>query len=995
MPRPLALGPPSSLFGDIACAYVPKKLLIKRCTPLSGLGLAIEDAEVAARVEDEPPRDLHERERELGLLADALQSARAGSGRVVVLEGHAGVGKSKLLDATRGLAAELEMDVLAARGSELEHDFAFGVVRQLIEPRLAAAGADEPAALLEGAAALARPLLDQTVDAGVEDRSPSLVHGLHWLVSNLAERAPLVMLVDDLHWCDAPSLRFLLYVARRIDDLPVAIVAAARPGESAHTQAPLTSLAAERAAAVAAVAPLSLDAVAAIVRSQGFGRAGAEFAEACHRLTGGNPFLLVELLHSLAAEDVGRGPEATLALERLVPETILRTVVARLARLPEDALALARATAVLAENARLADAAEVSGLDVAAASRAADALAAVDLLRSGLPLAFAHPLIATSVHSDIPPAARALLHARAAAVLERRDAPIEQVAVHVLESPRSGDPHAVDTLREAARRSRVQGAPESAAAFLVRALEEPPRAAERADVLRELGAVEAITGAPTATARFEEALALERDPRRRARTLQGLARALYAQGRLAGACAQLERGLDELGDHDAELELELRAEYGHVATLDPALLQTLETPPGDLPPPRTEMKLAERAWLAQTALLMAFAAAPRDQAIAIAERAYGGGALLEQETADGTAIYAVTMVLSGAGRYEQIDRIFSDAIDEARRRGSVMGFATASFCRAYCRYLTGSITDARADLERALDARRYGWEQYLPTALALSIHLAVEDDRLDDAEQVAGGVDDRDAAALTWGPFFGARGRLRLLQGRVEAARDDFLAWQRLTGVAENPAVYNEWRSSLALALARLGQREEACRLAAEEVAVARRWGAPRPIGVALRGLGLVAADPGERLAHLQASVDVLDGSEGRLDLCTSQVELGAALRRAGQRSDARERLLLALGLAQAIGSRALARRAEEELRAAGARLRRRARSGVDSLTPSELRVAEMAAAGMTNREIAEALFVTVKAVQWHLRHVYQKLDASSREELPAALAAPAGVSAR
>jgi DNA-binding CsgD family transcriptional regulator len=202
-----------------------------------------------------------------------------------------------------------------------------------------------------------------------------------------------------------------------------------------------------------------------------------------------------------------------------------------------------------------------------------------------------------------------------------------------------------------------------------------------------------------------------------------------------------------------------------------------------------------------------------------------------------------------------------------------------------------------------------------------------------------------------------------------------------------NPA-FIAWRSPAALALLQLGRGDEGGPLVEEELELARTWGAPRALGAALRAAGLI--EGGERgLALLEEAVEVLSESPAKLEHAKARTELGAALRRANRRSEAREQLRQGLELATICGAVSLAERAETELLATGARPRRIALSGVESLTPSERRVAEMAAEGPTNREIAQALFVTQRTVEVHLTSIYRKLAISSRSQLAAALGKP------
>jgi DNA-binding CsgD family transcriptional regulator len=230
------------------------------------------------------------------------------------------------------------------------------------------------------------------------------------------------------------------------------------------------------------------------------------------------------------------------------------------------------------------------------------------------------------------------------------------------------------------------------------------------------------------------------------------------------------------------------------------------------------------------------------------------------------------------------------------------------------------------------------------------------------------------------------RGRVLLALGKTEAGVADLLeSGQRFERWGlRNPAVF-AWRSNAALGLMTLGQPARAAALVAEEVAGTRRWGSPRALGIALRAQGLISGREHE-IAPLTEAVAVLEHSGARVDRARALIDLGAALRRANQRTAAREPLRVALELAHGCGAATLAERAHTELAASGARPRTPLRTGVDALTPSELRVARMAASGQPNPAIAQALFVTVKTVEMHLTTTYRKLNIASRHELTAAL---------
>ena len=201
---------------------------------------------------------LLERERELGALREAVDSASNGDGRLVVVEGRAGMGKTRLVAEARALAAEAEFEVLVARSAELEQEFAYGVVRQLFEPFLAALPEPDRSELLRGSAALAERLFDdeELTGAASGDVSFAILHGLYWLCANLAARGALAIVIDDLHWTDAPTLRWLAYLGRRLEGLPLLVVVGSRPPEQSAQPELLTELMSDPSVSV--IRPLAL-----------------------------------------------------------------------------------------------------------------------------------------------------------------------------------------------------------------------------------------------------------------------------------------------------------------------------------------------------------------------------------------------------------------------------------------------------------------------------------------------------------------------------------------------------------------------------------------------------------------------------------------------------------------------------------------------------------------------------------------------------------------
>src|SRR5215468_2806290 len=386
------------------------------------------------------------RDAELAVLSAAADAAEAGSGAFVLVEGPAGIGKTTLL---RMACARLELPglrILTARGLALESGFAYGIARQLIEPVRASAGPGEWDELLDGAAGLAGRVFDWAGAGSVEDDVPyATTHGLYWLAANLAARRPLVIAVDDAHWADAPSLRWLTHLAARIDGLPIALLLAVRSGPD--EPAVLDELRACPACTPLPLRPLDSEATAALVRDWLGGQANAELCRACHDYTGGNPFLLESL--AAALREPGSG-DPLARVESLAPEPVARAVLRRVNQLGEGAGRLTRALAVLGGPAPARLAAALAGQGIPDAARLADRLRAADVLAPGPVLEFAHPIVRAAVYESIPAGERALAHAQAARLLERDGADPERVALHLLHSEPAGSARVVALLRAAA-----------------------------------------------------------------------------------------------------------------------------------------------------------------------------------------------------------------------------------------------------------------------------------------------------------------------------------------------------------------------------------------------------------------------------------------------------------------------------------------------------------------------------------------------------------------
>ena len=944
---------------------------------------------------------LFDRTAELDALDGALTAAAGGAGRAVLIEGAPGTGKSALLAAAGQRAQALGLAVLVAHGSPLERDVPFGLVVELFGGAVSEDPAVELDGLFRGAGRLAAPLFSLRlvpVDEADADPAyptdPPLVQGLYWAAVNLARRNAVLVAVDDAHWSDPHSLRFLAYLAERAGGLPVALVVALDPGEIAAAEQPIRHLRAAPKARVLRTRPLTLAGVAALTRQFYFPDAPEEFCRAVADASGGNPFVTHELLRLADLDGVPPTAASAERVQRMVPDSVVRANRARLARLGGEASRLAEVVSVLGAGSHLRHAARLAELDADTAAAAADRLIAAGVLAHLEPLEFMEPSVRAAVYASVEPGRRGLLHRRAAAVLQDDGAEPDELAPHLLATTPAGNSSVADTLRLAARRAVAAGHPTTALMYLRRALAEPPSVPERAGFLVELGRIAATVGDPDAIKHLRRAVEVgPSDLPVRAEALYETGRTLVGGGRPDEAAEYLDRALEEGGATPSpELRLRVmaaqlqasrlrgRRERGLVADAE-ALLHR----PGPAGPGRHSASVAEPALVGQLAMEWLLAGRRFDEVRAAASRAVTD---MEATPADepGLLFYDAVAALAWADDLDGAEKTLQRAETRAQRQGLVIDVATARFRRAMVSYLRGAVGAAVEDGQSALDAATPGWEVYLPAARGILALALVEMAELDRAAAVLGGDEQPEdsSSSLPEAIWHQARATLLLVRGEPAPALLEALAAGRiLTENLRSPSPLVPWRSSAAAAHFQLDASAEARRLAAEEVQRARAFGAPRPLGVALRAEGSILGGSGG-VARLREAVEVLAESPARLEYARALGELGAALRRRGQR-EAGDMLRQGLEEAEGCGAVLLCERLREEIRAGGVRMPRR---GADrgTLTPAEERVAGLAASGLTNKEIAGRLYVSVGAVEFHLRNVYRKLGVASRRELPGAL---------
>ncbi len=939
-------------------------------------------------------------ERELSELTSMVAAARDGTGCFAVIEAPAGLGMTRVVQAARGAGAETGLHVLAARATELERDFPFALVRQLFEPWLAALPAPEREALFEGASGAARGALGLTANGrggpitasgGGAPDAFAVLHGLYWLTAALAERHPLLLAVDDAHWADAASLDYLGFLLPRLEELPVLLVLACHPDE-AGAEGSLARIATDTLARRLTPSALSPEAAAALLAAELDERPERAFAATCHEVSGGNPFLLCELARTLAAQSVRPDAAQAQLVRELAPERVTRTVLVRLARLSPPARAVARALVVLGDDADPSLVAALAELDAEAVHHGADELRAAAILAPEAGLRFIHPLVRNALHADMPPGERSAAHAHATALLRVRGAGAELLAAHLVATEPRGDRETVETLLQAGTRALASGAPGSAIAYLTRGWREPVPPDLRTPLLRPLitSCIRLLDFAAFQAIEADLFDELERDPQLLVSTASELGPWVMYDERGRGTMALLERAVEiAVGADDVDRAIHIEGQMIGLARLPPEAGRARLAPYRDRVAPGG---LGER-------LLAAFDAAwglfDGDAATSAAlARTALHEALIFTEQSEllvlGEALHALLL----ADDLDTASAVMDRALALGRERSALFDVMGAYYLRAHVGLARGDLAAASADLQQACDLMGLrGDPASAPTVAALDLTILLERGELDAAEaalEATGMSVSPLLDAMFMDTFQVARARLRHAQGRMRAAVEDLgEVHDRRTRDGTIRSPFLQVGVALARPLAALGEYERARDLAEADLAHARRWGAPVPLARALRAQAATIVGPAS-LDALEEALVVHDGTSARLDRGHALVQLGAALRRANRRADARAPLREGLELARRCGAAGLAKLAHDELLATGERVRRYTPIGVESLTPSERRVAEMAASGMTNRQIAQTLFVTVKTIETHLGAVYDKLDIRSRRQLPEALREPA-----
>ncbi|MFE2064065.1 ATP-binding protein [Streptomyces sp. NPDC059467] len=937
---------------------------------------------------------LIERQRELQALDAAFQELRrttdgvprAGRSRLLAFTGPAGLGKTALVTEARDRAAAYGFTVFSARGGETEQGSAFHVVRQLVQPSLARMDEAELRAFLGSWYDIVAAVLGLEAKATSPAPDPTGIReGLDWVMTRLTvKKAPAVLLVDDLHWADPESLKWLASFAPRVDDLPLLIMVAYRPDELPPGAGELRTLVGRHGDRAHGLALLTAEGVAQIVRNEVGEEAEEQFCGECWSATGGSPFEAVELAMGLGERKL-RGTARDLpAMRELAAEIKGPGLIERLERLGTQTVRFAHTAAVLGSPFSPELAATIAVLGDEAAAEATRKLRAARILADGHgpdgELEFVHPLIATTIYRSIRPAAiRVGMHNAAAEAVLAAGHSSTAAARHLLEVPCEGNPEAVDCFRQAARESLRVGATETARRLLTRALQEPPLPEDRAAILHEL-ACSTFLIEPTATVRhLRQALAEpDVDPDLRASIVFRLAQALAHTDQLAEAVSVATEEAKKAANPRVKLRMQAdQFVWGMFRADDrdsPARSRTLARLAEQLPGRSLEERyiLGLRAWDA------VMRGEPRRTTLGYAEKALHDGMSWTDENRGFEVPVSVALVFMYGDQPRRAEELFNKGIAECVAKGwRGSHLALGQTLAGYIRYHRGCLAEAedlvRAGLRIADNVEGAAPAQWF--AVGILIQTLLGRGRIAEARALADEhhFGETPPNAVIYPDPRTVYAELLLAEGRhAEAARLLAAVGEWLDGRGWRNPAWCPWQLRLASALAPTA-RDEAIGHAQDAVRRARDFGAAATIGQALHTLAEVTG--GTAAVDLYAeAVGHLEQSPAAYELARAQIGHGAALSRNGRLQEAADRLYQGLEGAVHCGAEALAARAREELSAAGLRPLPLRYVQVDTLTAPELRTAELTVQGLPVAVVAKELHLTEQGVRQLLSRVYRKI---------------------
>jgi DNA-binding CsgD family transcriptional regulator len=896
------------------------------------------------------------------------------------IEGGWGTGKTTLLNEACLIADRSSCLVLRARGGDLEQQASFGALLRIIEVVASLRNADEE--ISERVEAVGA-LINKT---GARNFG-QLGAAFYALLIAVRRLGPILLAIDDADLVDDATLMTLQYVFHRVDDQQIWLLMTSPPRLPGVGPRVVDHLLVNRHVRHFALKPLSSESVRQILAGYLDQVPDPQFVTAVYEATSGRPEFIVELAKACVNEQIT--PSAAMAgeISRLPVPRISQRVLVRLERLQVAATELLECCAIHGNSTDLSLACYLGSIDPVAAELASDVSARAELLQGDRPLVFIAPVVRWALLQNISPARRSQLHTRCAEYLSGIGADESLIVEHLLASEPSGNLELAGRLVRAGATLIQRSDYRLASQCLRRSINEGPVAMQEPSIWLDLARCETQLGLKTSVSSFQRALALGAAHNSDVfETAIKLMRALRGWPELRGeAIASLQSLTADPDGVDPSLQLEfemgltllanLQSQRNDGVTKIQKLLKQADT--------TSHASKAASAFLN----IHGFESDPKMSAKAVTHML---SAVIDPDQMVSGDLSSEMMrtlacrILLGADEFATVDRILEVGRRRALELGDLPGEDDVLRLIVLSKLWQGSLGESE---EALLRHHELGIDFNARPVVGL-IDLLIAQGRTQEAIYELGTFDpvmideplDRVGAHVE-------RGRLFSMCSQSAEALDEF---EQASETAARAGITNPvlvaWHPPAARVLASLGQWEEAHQLAQDHLVSARAFGAPRSLGTALRAMGASSRDLDERTAWLTESVEVLEGSPARLETAEAMVDLGSALVDRQDSESARDILHKGASLASLCGAHRLVEVAGTQLRAAGARPRRLGSTGVDSLTPAELRAVHMAAANVTNRAIADELFVNVKTIEGHLSRAYRKLGVTSRFELAEAL---------
>ena len=992
-------------------------------------------------------QSLLERSKEIAIFLEAIQTTEdLGEGRSMLIEGPAGIGKTTLISQFQTLAADQGLKVYRVSAHDLESEFAFGIVRQMTQQlfedspiQLHFPPGQHTATSQDKNLPISNqpPVFESGHTATSQDKNlpiritQDVIYDLYQFAAEHFRTYRSVLLLDDIHWADEASLRFLSFLVRRLANIPLVLAMSARGKEEWDFPRYRSALVQDASTTHLTIPPLSFEAVIEFIEILAGTKSDLEFSEKCWRISGGNPFYLRELLATKLDGNVETSSQDLTTLNSYKLDAIITSLEDRLNKLPANSRSLAYALAVLGDRSPSLQLASLSKVEPRDLARTVDQLRAVRILAPSNQIEFLHPIVKMAIYSSIPIGHREELHKQAAEITFQDQSPSEVSAAHILHvSPKSYN-YSLSILEQATKEALSRGAPESCVKYLNRALEEEIEPAKRFTLLYELGYTEALARLPEAENHLMEVINLSPDPNARLRSARVLWSSSSFDGRSGEGLSLLRDALSQSENADPELiewvDLELaRATRSWRPTASEGVHRILALEERISNKHSNYAKVAY-GLLAYNALL---SNQPAKNVLELVSKALPIDSSPEsQSESQLLELPLYTMIYCDA--FDLAHKTITNYSDLISRQGFALGKIKAELWSSFNYLRQGNLLMADELLSKSLAGSiDHSWLFGQAASQLWLAEIAIERGNLKEAKQYHKAIymlvaPDREIDNKGWADhILSGRAHNNLAQGKLLEAIDEvLLAGRRHNEFLAFCPSELQWRSLAALGCHKLANQplssrsktsksdnhspdqtetlaslsyavssntkvsadslmQQAASLATEEVELAHQFGAPRALGIALRTHGYVVGSE----ASYKESLQVLSTSGAQLELARTQCVYAKSLMQLGRSDDARALFESSLEIARTSGASHLVKQIVFGLKATGGKPKYSKPLRETRLTSGELKVAHLAAKGLGNLDIARSLYISRRTVETHLYNIYRKLNITTRSELQSCL---------